>query len=250
MATTFEPADARRDRAVLTELNVAYLGWLDMNIQHAFGLDLPTLLGQPIADYVAATLDKLCAATPPEGVFYLVRRDGEVGATIVRRLIADAALFGYASMRLDSGPFMTSAHRLYEAEGFRDRPICDGAEVPSELHHDWRLMERSLPCRTHESMHAVVPIPNGFRSRTPLSDQALPSIVACLAHRPDQLVLQSELLRDVWGPQYGDEGNDLRVFIAQIRKKLEPTPERPRYFITEPGIGDRLEHTFTEGANQ
>lgn len=174
MAITFEPADACRDRVVLTELNVAYLDWLDANIQHTFGLDLPVLLGQPIAEYVAATLDKLCAAEPPEGVFYLVRRDasvvgmggvrrtgdgasemkrvfvrsdqrgGGLGATIVQRLIADAASFGYASMRLDSGPFMTSAHRLYEAEGFRDRPIYDGAEVPSELHHDWRFMERSL----------------------------------------------------------------------------------------------------------
>jgi two-component system KDP operon response regulator KdpE len=72
-------------------------------------------------------------------------------------------------------------------------------------------------------------------------------IVACLARRPDQLVLQRDLLRDVWGPGYGDEGNYLRVFIAQIRKKLEPTPARPHYFITEPGLGYRLEHTSTEG---
>ncbi len=174
MAIAFEPADARRDQAVLTELNVAYLDWLDANIQQTFGLDLPALLGQPITEYVAATLDKLCAAEPPEGVFYLVRRDGLVvgmggvrgtadgasemkrvfvrpdqrggglGATIVRRLVSDATSFGYASMRLDSGPFMTSAHRLYEAEGFCDRPIYDGVEVPSELHHDWRFMERSL----------------------------------------------------------------------------------------------------------
>jgi two-component system KDP operon response regulator KdpE len=71
-------------------------------------------------------------------------------------------------------------------------------------------------------------------------------IVACLARRPDQLVLQRDLLRDVWGPGYGDEGNYLRVFIAQIRKKLEPTPARPHYFITEPGLGYRLEHTATE----
>lgn len=70
-------------------------------------------------------------------------------------------------------------------------------------------------------------------------------IVACLARRPGQLVLQRELLRDVWGPAYGDEGNYLRVFIAQIRKKLEPAPHRPRYFVTEPGIGYRLENTQT-----
>ncbi len=174
MAVTFDPADARRDRAVLTELNVAYLDWLDANIQQTFGFALPTLLGQPIAEYVAATLDKLCSAEPPVGVFYLVRGEGRVvgmggvrrtidgasemkrvfvrpdqrggglGTIIVRRLVSDAISFGYASMRLDSGPFMTSAHRLYEVEGFRDRPIYEGAEVPSELHHNWRFMERSL----------------------------------------------------------------------------------------------------------
>ncbi|MFV0258653.1 MAG: response regulator [Acidimicrobiales bacterium] len=68
-------------------------------------------------------------------------------------------------------------------------------------------------------------------------------IVACLARRPDQLILQGDLLREVWGPQYGDEGNYLRVFMAQIRTKLEPSPDRPRYFVTEPGIGYRLEQT-------
>ena len=104
---------------MLTELNIAYLDWLDANIeQHTFGLDLPALLGQPIAEYVAATLDKLCASKPPEGVFYVVgaterssawacaahqrlgasemkrgfvrpdQRGGGLGATIVRRLIS------------------------------------------------------------------------------------------------------------------------------------------------------------------
>ncbi len=174
MTITIEPADAHTDQAVLTELNVAYLDWLDTNIRDTFGLELPAVLGQPIVEYVAVTLDKLCAAVPPEGVFYLVRRDGDtvgmggvrrtndgaaemkrvfvrpdrrgggLGAAIVRRLISDATSFGYASMRLDSGPFMTSAHRLYEAEGFRDRPVYDGAEVPSELQHHWRFMEREL----------------------------------------------------------------------------------------------------------
>jgi two-component system KDP operon response regulator KdpE len=75
-------------------------------------------------------------------------------------------------------------------------------------------------------------------------------VVACLARRPGQLVLQRDLLREVWGPEYGDEGNYLRVFIAQIRKKLEPVPERPHYFITEPGIGYRLEHALAQGGTQ
>lgn len=69
-------------------------------------------------------------------------------------------------------------------------------------------------------------------------------IVAHLARRTGQLVLQHELLADVWGHDYHDEANYLRVFMSQIRKKLEPDPAKPRYFITEPGIGYRLEHTI------
>jgi GNAT superfamily N-acetyltransferase len=70
------------------------------------------------------------------------QRGGGLGGIIVRRLIADSDAFGYATMRLDSGPFMGSAHRLYEAEGFRDCAIYEGAEVPTELRHNWRFMER------------------------------------------------------------------------------------------------------------
>ena len=52
---------------------------------------------------------------------------------------------------------------------------------------------------------------------------------------------QRQLLQEVWGPQYGTETNYLRVYLAQVRRKLEPDPSRPRYFITEPGMGYRFE---------
>ena len=175
MTVNFELADAHRDREVLTEFNTDYLEWADANIQRDFWMRLAELLGQSIPDYVAGSLAQLCAASPPAGAFYLVHREGRavgmgglrrtsdgaaemkrvfvrsdqrgsgLGAIIVKRLIADAGSFGYGSMRLDSGPFMTSAHRLYEAEGFRDCPRYAGAEVPSELHDNWRFMERPLP---------------------------------------------------------------------------------------------------------
>lgn len=66
-------------------------------------------------------------------------------------------------------------------------------------------------------------------------------IVEVLASNRGKLVTQVQLLRDVWGPNYGEETNYLRVFIAQIRRKLEPDPTHPRYFITEPGMGYRFE---------
>jgi two-component system, OmpR family, KDP operon response regulator KdpE len=66
-------------------------------------------------------------------------------------------------------------------------------------------------------------------------------IVEVLASNRGRLVTQVQLLRDVWGPNYGEETNYLRVFMAQIRRKLEPDPTGPRYFITEPGMGYRFE---------
>ena len=58
---------------------------------------------------------------------------------------------------------------------------------------------------------------------------------------PGKLVSQRQLLQEVWGPKYEEETNYLRVYMAQIRRKLEPDPARPRYFITEPGMGYRFD---------
>jgi two-component system KDP operon response regulator KdpE len=66
-------------------------------------------------------------------------------------------------------------------------------------------------------------------------------IVEVLSSNQGKLVSQVQLLREVWGPTYGEETNYLRVFLAQIRRKLEPDPGIPRYFITEPGMGYRFE---------
>ena len=65
-------------------------------------------------------------------------------------------------------------------------------------------------------------------------------IVEVLVRNPGKLVSQRQLLQAVWGPQYEKETNYLRVFLAQIRKKLEPDPARPRYFVTEARMGYRF----------
>ena len=66
-------------------------------------------------------------------------------------------------------------------------------------------------------------------------------MVEVLVRNAGRLVSQRQLLQDVWGPQYGEETNYLRVHMAHIRRKLEPEPSRPRYFLTEPGMGYRFE---------
>lgn len=70
-------------------------------------------------------------------------------------------------------------------------------------------------------------------------------IVETLVRHPGKLVTQRQLLQEVWGPQYEKETNYLRVYLAQIRKKLEPDPARPRYFITEARMGHRFEPSPT-----
>jgi two-component system KDP operon response regulator KdpE len=66
------------------------------------------------------------------------------------------------------------------------------------------------------------------------------AVVEVLVRHPGRLVTQRQLLQEVWGPQYGTETNYLRLYLAQIRRKLEPVPSRPRYFITEAGVGYRF----------
>jgi len=66
-------------------------------------------------------------------------------------------------------------------------------------------------------------------------------IVELLVRNQGKLVSQRQVLQEVWGPTYQTETNYLRVYLAAVRRKLEPEPSQPRYFITEPGMGYRFE---------
>ena len=66
-------------------------------------------------------------------------------------------------------------------------------------------------------------------------------LLEILVRNPSKLVSQKHLLHEVWGPSYETETNYLRVYIAQLRRKLEPDPSRPRHLLTEPGMGYRFE---------
>ena len=61
-----------------------------------------------------------------------------------------------------------------------------------------------------------------------------------LAGHPNKAVSHRELLQAVWGPDYGDQIEYLRVFVNQLRKKIEPQPGSPRFLLTEPWVGYRL----------
>lgn len=66
-------------------------------------------------------------------------------------------------------------------------------------------------------------------------------LLEVLVRNTGRLVSQKQLLQEVWGPSYGTETNYLRVYMAQLRRKLEADPSHPRHFVTEPGMGYRFD---------
>jgi two-component system KDP operon response regulator KdpE len=77
---------------------------------------------------------------------------------------------------------------------------------------------------------------NGEIHLTPLEYRVL----GCLARQLGSIVMQRQLIREVWGPGREDDSRSLRVCIKNLRAKLEPDPRQPRYLITETGVGYRL----------
>ena len=65
-------------------------------------------------------------------------------------------------------------------------------------------------------------------------------VLEVLIRNEGRLVSRTQLLQEVWGPAYETETNYLRVYMAQLRRKLEPDPAHPRHLLTEPGMGYRF----------
>jgi two-component system KDP operon response regulator KdpE len=65
-------------------------------------------------------------------------------------------------------------------------------------------------------------------------------VLRVLVHRSGEVITHRMMLREGWGPEYETETQYLHVFMHQLRRKLEPQPDRPRYILTEPGVGYRF----------
>lgn len=68
-------------------------------------------------------------------------------------------------------------------------------------------------------------------------------LLKILASHPGKVITHQQLLQEVWGPAYVEETQYLRVYIGQLRQKLERDPATPRWLVTEPGVGYRLQTT-------
>jgi len=65
-------------------------------------------------------------------------------------------------------------------------------------------------------------------------------LLALLAANAGKVLTHRHILKEVWGPPYVGESHYLRVFMATLRRKVEPDPARPRLLLTEPGVGYRM----------
>src|SRR5215470_7786015 len=72
-------------------------------------------------------------------------------------------------------------------------------------------------------------------------------LLEVLLRNPGKLLSRNQLLTEVWGPGYADATGNLRLYMAQLRRKLEPDPARPRWLITEPGMGYRYQPDTESG---
>lgn len=84
--------------------------------------------------------------------------------------------------------------------------------------------------------HRLVKVNGEEVSLTPTEYDLLRTLVA----HAGKVLTHHQLLQQVWGSGYGDEAHLLRVNISNLRRKIEPQPARPRYILTEPGVGYRL----------
>ena len=78
--------------------------------------------------------------------------------------------------------------------------------------------------------------PDGALHLTPLEFR----VMDCLARNAGMIVTQAQLIREAWGPGRTGDTRGLRSYIKMLRQKLEPDPRKPRFLITEAGVGYRL----------
>jgi two-component system, OmpR family, KDP operon response regulator KdpE len=130
----------------------------------------------------------------------------------------DAGADDYVTKPFAIGELLARLRAVLRRAGPPGEPVLEVGPIRVDL-------ERSLVTVDDSPVHLT---PHEFR------------ILRLLAQNEGKLLTHRTILREVWGPAYGDESNYLHVYVSQLRRKLEPDPARPRYLLTEPGAGYRL----------
>lgn len=122
------------------------------------------------------------------------------------------------------------------------------AHVRSALRR-WMDYKKNSPCREHSIICGDLIINSGSREVTLLGGTVKLTrtefdILNYLAEKNGNVATHSEMLNEIWGPEFKTQKENIRVFISQLRHKIEPDPVIPSYILTEPGIGYRIRMEF------
>lgn len=158
---------------ILLELNTAYIEWIAQEGKKQLNIDFESVIGSTHS-YAARILDELEIFQPPGGIFYLLEVDGSIigmgalrklypgvgevkrmyikpdyqgkgyGKSILNQLLKKGKQLGYSSIRLDTGPFMKAALKLYRSVGFVEIDRYPEAEAPEIEGVNWTFMEKKL----------------------------------------------------------------------------------------------------------
>jgi N-acetylglutamate synthase-like GNAT family acetyltransferase len=168
----FVPVDLSIHRSQVIDLNMEHLSWVEKEMKEHYKIDIFADTGTSVREHVMNTIDTLCSDIPPQGIYYLLELDntiigmgalrqikkkiGEIkrmyirpayrgkgyGKALLHQLLQKAEEFGYHSIYLDTGPFMTAAQHLYHSFGFAKRNEYPETEVPPQLWPLWVFMEK------------------------------------------------------------------------------------------------------------
>jgi two-component system, OmpR family, KDP operon response regulator KdpE len=130
----------------------------------------------------------------------------------------DAGADDYVTKPFAIGELLARLRAVLRRSGSPEQPVVEVGPIRVDL-------EKSSVTLDGELVHLT---PHEFK------------ILRLLALNEGKLLTHRAILREVWGPSYGDESNYLHVYVSQLRRKLEPDPARPRLLVTEPGAGYRL----------
>ncbi len=168
------PLDNEAHRDQFFELNVEFLSWITDVMKDRYGVDIFSIMDGTVHDYVELVIEKFLTIRPPSGITYLLEVNGNIvgmgaltkagegigeikrmyirpkfrgcgyGRKLLEKLLEDAKEFGYSKLRLESGIYMETAHRIYRSEGFIEIDKYDGYETPEPFLPYTIFMEKKL----------------------------------------------------------------------------------------------------------
>lgn len=130
------------------------------------------------------------------------------------------------------------------ADDYLTKPFGIGellARIRAALRHSDKGKEETPACFEHESLKVDLAARQVFVDGTEV--HLTPNefkLLALLVRNADKVLTHRQLLAEVWGDAYVEESHYLRVYMGQLRHKLEKNPAKPKYLTTEPGVGYRL----------